>query len=83
MLQHELRADTDGAKIAINWMFDPRDNNYHHGGATGGFASYAFFNAKDDVASVVLVNRSSGLAESLGVQIVELLEGLPTHPIRR
>jgi D-alanyl-D-alanine-carboxypeptidase/D-alanyl-D-alanine-endopeptidase len=66
------------------WMFDPRDANYDHAGGTGGFTSYAFFNAKDDVASVVLVNRSSGLAESLGVQIAELLdEGLPTHSIRR
>ena len=82
-LQHELRADMDGAKIAINWMFDPRDANYEHGGGTGGFTSYAFFNTKEDVAGVVLVNRSSGLAESLGVQIAELLEGLPVHPIRR
>jgi CubicO group peptidase (beta-lactamase class C family) len=82
-LQHELRADMDGAKIAINWMFDPRDANYDHGGATGGFTSYAFFNAKNDVAGVILVNRASGLAESLGVQIAELLEGLPAHPIRR
>ena len=82
-LQHEVRADMDGAKIAINWMFDPRAANYDHAGGTGGFTSYAFFNAKDDVASVVLVNRSSGLAESLGVQIAELLEGLPAHPIRR
>ena len=82
-LQHELRADMDSAKIAINWMFDPRDANYDHGGGTGGFTSYAFFNAKDDVAGVVLVNRASGLAESLGVQIAELLEGLPAHPIRR
>jgi D-alanyl-D-alanine-carboxypeptidase/D-alanyl-D-alanine-endopeptidase len=82
-LEHELRADMDGAKIAINWMFDPRDANYDHGGGTGGFTSYAFFNTKDDVAGVVLVNRSSGLAESLGSQIAELLEGLPVHPIRR
>jgi D-alanyl-D-alanine-carboxypeptidase/D-alanyl-D-alanine-endopeptidase len=82
-LQHEVRADMDGAKIAINWMFDPRDANYDHAGGTGGFTSYAFFNTKDDVASVVLVNRSSGLAESLGAQIAELLEGLPVHPIRR
>jgi CubicO group peptidase (beta-lactamase class C family) len=82
--QHELRADADNnGKIAINWMFDPRGANYNHGGGTGGFTSFAFFNTKKDIAGVVLVNRASGLAESLGMQIAELLEGMPVHPIRR
>lgn len=81
--EHQLRADTDNGKIAINWMFETSAANYNHGGATGGYTSFAFFNLERDIAAVVLVNRASGLADSLGMRIAELLEGQPAYPLRR
>jgi CubicO group peptidase (beta-lactamase class C family) len=81
--QHEIRADVDGGKIAINWFFQEDTGTYWHNGGTGGFRSYAFFNPKLEVGGVVLVNRSSGLADALGGQIAALLEGKEAGPLQR
>jgi len=80
--QHVVRADADGGKIAINWMFSPQGDLYNHGGGTGGFATYAFFNTQHDIAGIVLVNRESGLAPSLGDRIAELLAGERATPLQ-
>ncbi len=82
-LQHQLQADAGENKIAISWLFDPLTGDYWHNGGTGGFTSYAFFNLQRDVAAVVLVNRASGLADSLGRQISALLEGRLPTPLQR
>ena len=81
--QHEIRADVDGGKIALNWFFQEDTGNYWHSGGTGGFRSYAFFNPKLEVAGVVLVNRSSDLADTLGGQVAALLEGREAGPLQR
>jgi CubicO group peptidase (beta-lactamase class C family) len=80
-LQQQLRDQAGSGKIAINWMFQTAEDNYNHDGATGGYTSYAFFNRKLDVGAIVLVNRSSALADSLGAQVAELLEGHTVHPL--
>jgi len=79
--EHKIRADADGGKIAINWFLSPEGDIYNHNGGTGGFTTYAFFNTQHDIAGIVLVNRSSALADSLGLQIADLLEGLRAAPI--
>jgi CubicO group peptidase (beta-lactamase class C family) len=81
-LQHELRDEAGEGKIAINWMYQPAGANYNHGGATGGFTSFAFFNTQHELAGIVLVNKSGSMADSLGMRIAELLEGQPAYPIR-
>lgn len=80
--QHILRADADPGKIAINWEYSPEVATFAHGGGTGGFTSFAFFSPDHDVAGVVLVNRSSNLAQSLGNKITALLEGFRPDPIQ-
>ena len=82
-LQHQPEADADGGKIALNWMIEPSNGIYWHNGGTGGFASYAFFQPERKLAGVVLVNRSSALADALGMQIASLLLGKPANPLRR
>lgn len=81
--EHEVRADVGGGKIAINWFFQADTGNYWHDGGTGGFASYAFFDPKLDVGGVVLVNRASGLADSLGMRIAAWMEGGTPGALRR
>ncbi len=81
-LQHQVRADAGLQQIAISWLFDPASGDYWHDGGTGGFTSYAFFNPRRELAGVVLVNRASGLANSLGKQIAALLEGRESYPLQ-
>lgn len=82
-LQHQPQADADGARIALNWFLETEPNYYWHNGATGGFTSWGFFQPSSDIAAIVLVNRSSGLADSLGMQIAALLEGRTPNPLHR
>ena len=82
-LQHTVQADAGMEQIAISWFFDPASGDYWHDGGTGGFTSYAFFNPVRDLGAVVLVNRASGLANSLGKQIGALLEGRQSYPLQR
>ena len=82
-LQHQPEADADGGKIALNWMIEPTNGVFWHNGGTGGFTSYAFFQPDRKLAGVVLVNRSSALADALGMQIASLLLGKPANPLRR
>jgi serine-type D-Ala-D-Ala carboxypeptidase/endopeptidase len=75
----ELRADVvPGIRIALGWMFNTGTETYSHGGATGGFSSYTFFNRKGDYGVIVLVNvspRNSSFADMLGEHIAARLEG--------
>ena len=82
-LQHQIQADTSTGKIALAWFFDPATGDFSHDGATGGFSSFIFFNPQQDLAAVVLINRASDLANSLGQQIAALLEGRAPTPLRR
>ena len=82
MQSHQLRADADDLKIAFAWLYNPQTKEYSHGGATGGYSSFAFFNPQGDYAGVVLMNRTvdnrgSSLANLLGEHISERFAGLP------
>jgi serine-type D-Ala-D-Ala carboxypeptidase/endopeptidase len=78
---HEIRANADGQKIALAWLFDPQSGNYWHNGATGGYSAYIFFNPKGDYAGVVLLNTTIGprgsFADRLGEHISERFAGKP------
>ena len=86
-LQHVLRATTDdGAehlfRIGLAWMYEPSPKNYFSLGQAGGFTSFIFFNTEQQLAGVVLVNRSgSRWAENIGYRIENLLEGKRAYPI--
>ena len=75
----ELRADVvPGIRIALGWMFNTGTETYSHGGATGGFSSFALFNRKGDYAVIVMVNvspRNTSFAELLSEHIAARLEG--------
>lgn len=78
---HILRATADpGVRIALAWHFDVNTGVYFHNGATGGYTSYAFFNAKKDHAAVVLMNTSGAdafLTGFLADHIRQRFEGRP------
>lgn len=78
---HEERAEAGkGEHIGLNWFRYDDTGSYWHNGATGGFSSYAEFNADRDYAIVVLCNRTLGrdsFADQLGHHIVQRLVGKP------
>jgi CubicO group peptidase (beta-lactamase class C family) len=79
---HELLADVGPDKrIAYAWIYDTKTGNYWHNGGTGGFASYAFFNPKDNYAAIVLVNVAvssrGSFADQIGQHISERFAGSP------
>jgi serine-type D-Ala-D-Ala carboxypeptidase/endopeptidase len=85
-LQHELRSQTDDGtehlfRIGIAWMFEPSPRNYFSLGQVGGFSSFIFFNTEQQVAGVVLFNRTWGWAENVGYRIEGLLEGRRAYPL--
>jgi CubicO group peptidase (beta-lactamase class C family) len=80
-LSHELRAEADpGNRIAFAWLYQEKRREYWHGGGTGGYSSYAFFNPQGNYAGVVLVNRAPGrleLADLIGQHLSQRLAGEP------
>lgn len=42
--------------IALAWEYNPAAGVYQHGGATGGFTSFAFFDRRHDLAAVGVIN---------------------------
>jgi CubicO group peptidase (beta-lactamase class C family) len=68
------------ARIALAWMYDPDTGFYEHGGATGGFTSYACFDPRRDLAAVVLLNAAPfafPFVEVLGMHVRQRLAGEP------
>jgi serine-type D-Ala-D-Ala carboxypeptidase/endopeptidase len=81
-LSHELRADAaPGVRIAFAWNYDSATGSYWHGGATGGYSSFAFFNPSCDCAGVVLMNTTRSIkgsfADLLGQHIDQRFAGRP------
>jgi CubicO group peptidase (beta-lactamase class C family) len=78
---HEVRADVGGGMhIALNWFRVDDSGRYWHNGATGGFSSFAVFDPANDLAVIVLCNRSiddGTLADDLGKHVVARLVGAP------
>jgi D-alanyl-D-alanine-carboxypeptidase/D-alanyl-D-alanine-endopeptidase len=78
---HRLRADVGpGTRIAFAWMFNSK-YAYWHNGATGGYASFAFFNPEEDSAAIVLFNtaisKRRNFEEMLAEHISERFSGNP------
>lgn len=89
---HAIQGDaTPVGKIAFNWMYNVRNGDYIHDGATAGFNSYAFFNPKEDFAVVVLMNSGPDprtFATIVGTHIGQRFEGaaavsLDEPPLRK
>jgi CubicO group peptidase (beta-lactamase class C family) len=76
-----LRASVAGnVGIALAWMHNPDTGFYGHGGATGGFTSYACFDPHRDLAAVVLLNAAPvtfPFIEVLGEHVRQRLSGEP------
>jgi hypothetical protein len=70
-----------GMHIAFAWLQVDANGTYWHNGGTGGYSRFVFFNAKEDYAAVVLVNRTVGprgsLADLIGQHIGQRLTGKP------
>lgn len=63
-------------RIAFGWEYDPRTGDYSHGGLTGGYTTYAFFNRRGGYAAIVLTNAGSDpFANLLGTRISQLFSG--------
>jgi CubicO group peptidase (beta-lactamase class C family) len=85
---HELRADAGpGMRIGLAWLHGEKDGFYWHNGGTGGFSSYAFFDAKNDCAGVVLFNTTlsttGSFADLLGAHVRQRLVGVPAVSLGR
>ena len=68
------------ARIALAWNYDSEAGVYEHGGATGGFSSFAFFDPRRDFGGVVLLNAapiSFPFIEVLGEHVIGRLAGKP------
>jgi hypothetical protein len=71
--------------IALGWFHVAKTGAYWHNGATQGYAAYAFFNPRTDVAAVVLFNNrisASDLPDTLGEHIRARLAGEPALSLR-
>ncbi|MBV9037448.1 MAG: serine hydrolase [Acidobacteriaceae bacterium] len=54
-----LRDDVAGGRrIALAWFYNLDTDVYEHGGATGGFTSFAFFDPRRDFAAVGFLNAT-------------------------
>jgi CubicO group peptidase (beta-lactamase class C family) len=81
-LDHEARAEAgpDG-KIALAWFIDSKTHSLNHNGGTGGYGSFAQFNADQDWAMVALYNRDGPFprfVDRVGDNVSELLSGQPS-----
>lgn len=75
---HELRDDiSDGMRIGLSWIYDPRKGIYWHNGAVSGYTSYSFFHPKGDYAAVVLQNNRGFLTGLLADHIRQRFAGEP------
>lgn len=76
-LSQNILASADAPmRIAFGWEYDPETGDYSHGGLTGGYTSYAFFNRKGDYAAIILTNAGSDpFANLLGSRINQLFSG--------
>ena len=85
-LSHQPRADAGpDTKIAFAWFYNAATGTYSHGGATGGYSSFVFFNPTGDYAAVVLVNTTVGasgsFADLVGHHIAQRFAGVPAVSI--
>jgi len=76
-MRHERATSEAGTRIALGWHINKNkagDNLYWHNGSTAGYHSLLMLNPTKKLAIVVLANTSSKLVDSLGAQLMRLLE---------
>ena len=74
--QKVLAAAEGQGRIAFGWEYDPGTGDYSHGGLTGGYTTYAFFNRRGGYAAIILTNAGSDpFANLLGSRISRLFAG--------
>lgn len=80
-LSQKILAPADGPmRGAFGWEYDPKTGDYRHGGLTGGYTTYAFFNRRGGYAAIVLTNAGSDpFANLLGARISQLFSGRPAN----
>ena len=80
-LSQKILAPADGSmRVAFGWEYDPKTGDYWHGGLTGGYTAYAFFNRRGGYAAIVLTNAGSDpFANLLGTRISRLFGGRPAN----
>lgn len=80
-LSHRFREYVVGdQRIALAWTYDPSRGVFEHGGATGGFTTFAFFNPQRDFAAVGMLNAAPAgfpFAEVLSEHVRQRLAGEP------
>lgn len=83
---HEIHGDVGaGMHIALNWMRIDETGSFWHNGATGGFSSFALFDASKDIAVIVLLNRSiedGSLADDIGKHVAQRMMGRPAMTVK-
>ncbi|MBV9296004.1 MAG: beta-lactamase family protein [Acidobacteriaceae bacterium] len=67
-------------RVALAWLYDPDTGVYEHGGGTGGFTSFAFFDPRRDFAAVGFMNAAPvnfPFMEVLSEHVRQRLSGEP------
>lgn len=79
---HEDRADAGpgGMRIGLAWHITKAGVHWHNG-QTGGYHSYAAFDAKAKLAVVVLANTATGQVDALGNRAMTILRGGDAKPL--
>jgi serine-type D-Ala-D-Ala carboxypeptidase/endopeptidase len=87
-LDHVLRADAwKDAKVAMDWVYDEKLQNFGHGGGTTSYSSWVQFSPQRDRALVVLYNRlddtpgQERFVDRVAENVDELMSGKPSRPI--
>ena len=82
---HQIQSEAGGGMhIALNWLRVDATGSFWHNGATGGYSSFVMFNPDQDLAVVVLCNRSvddGALSDDLGKHVIARLTGKPAETI--
>ena len=71
---------TGDTRVALAWTYNPERGVYEHGGLTGGFTSFAFFDPRRDFGAVGMMNAVPAtfpFVEVLAEHVRERLTGAP------
>lgn len=76
----QAKIERPAGEIALGWHIKPNGSYWHNGG-TGGYTSYASFDAKRGTAVVVLLNISGDWMNQIGLRLERMLAGEKFPPI--
>lgn len=78
--QSRHRSVSPPGEIALGWMIAADGRTLWHNGGTGGYHSFAAFDATAKRGVVVLCNTSSDLVDQLGMNLMRSLAGHAVEP---